>query len=35
MYFAKPVDLAGLQRVLERMNFGAVSNGSNGVATSL
>jgi len=28
MYFAKPVDLIGLQRVLERMSFTAADNGN-------
>jgi|SRR5947207_536675 len=28
MYFAKPVDLIGLQRVLERMSFATAGNGN-------
>jgi CheY-like chemotaxis protein len=32
MYFAKPVDLTGLQRVLERMNSAAVHNGNGAAA---
>ena len=37
MHFAKPVDLVGLQRVLERMNSAAVCNGNgngNGAAAA-
>jgi two-component system CheB/CheR fusion protein len=33
MHFAKPVDLAGLQRVLERMNSAGAQNG-NGTAVA-
>jgi len=32
MYFAKPIDLAGLQRVLERMSSPAVGNGNGAAA---
>jgi two-component system, chemotaxis family, CheB/CheR fusion protein len=32
MYFAKPVDLATLERVLERMNPGTVFNGNGAAA---
>jgi CheY-like chemotaxis protein len=32
MYFAKPVDLAGLQRVLERMSSPVVRNGNGAAA---